>query len=370
MESRELSKPSQLVIRNIEKITGSNLLVLNCPDEEVGVALKEKLPESTLTLFYFDYADYKRVQTASAEDKNVTTVFNHWHTSSSLHDTTIVYLPKSKPLIEYVLTLASLNTAHGGKVVVVGENDGGIRSAKKDIERLIGPITANDAARHCVWFEAEKKTEISKQPEEFISRYEAMIGEVSFTVCNLPGVFSLGKLDAGTKLLLESLTLQDTQDTSISDKIPHIDLHTKITLLDIACGSGVIGMYLKKISPESVIHLSDVNALSLESARLTMEANKVSNVRIIPSDVFSDIDEKYDLIISNPPFHQGIKTSSEASERLIKEAPHHLATAGKLRLVFNTFLGYDKLMNTFVGKIRIVTENTSYKVCEAEKLKT
>src|SRR5690606_36405667 len=59
-------------------------------------------------------------------------------------------------------------------------------------------------------------------------------------------------------------------------------------------------------------------------------------------------------IVSNPPFHQGVHTSYQASETLIERASEHLVSGGELRLVANAFLRYPPLIEQHLGACQTI----------------
>ena len=71
-------------------------------------------------------------------------------------------------------------------------------------------------------------------------------------------------------------------------------------VLDLCCGSGCIGIALNKNGFDNVV-LSDISPKALRQARLNAKQN-LSNVDIIKSNMFCSIKEKFDLIVSNPPY--------------------------------------------------------------------
>ena len=80
---------------------------------------------------------------------------------------------------------------------------------------------------------------------------------------------------------------------------------------------------IKKRVPNAQITMTDIHAMALESARKTLSENQLQG-KVYASDVFSDIEGKFDLIISNPPFHDGIDTAYRAVTELITQAKWHL----------------------------------------------
>ena len=91
----------------------------------------------------------------------------------------------------------------------------------------------------------------------------------------------------------------------------------KIDILDIGTGSGCIAISLKK-SLDANVTASDISNLALEVATTNATLNNV-DINFITSDIFTNIEGKYDLIISNPPY---IKESDEVDEVVLKNEPH------------------------------------------------
>lgn len=98
----------------------------------------------------------------------------------------------------------------------------------------------------------------------------------------------------------------------------------KIKILDLGCGSGAIGLTLKSILKDSEVTLVDISKEALEIAKLN--ANNLNlDVTFIESDWFSNVKlEKYDIIVSNPPY---IRTDEEIEE-IVKDNEPSLALYG------------------------------------------
>lgn len=101
------------------------------------------------------------------------------------------------------------------------------------------------------------------------------------------GVFSKNGLDYGTRLLIENLPLDM--------------LHGKV--LDVGCGYGPIGIYIAK-ETDCEVDMIDVNIRAIHLAQMSLKENKVK-ANIYESDAYSNVKEKYDYIITNPPIRAG-----------------------------------------------------------------
>ena len=96
-------------------------------------------------------------------------------------------------------------------------------------------------------------------------------------------------------------------------------------VLDLCCGSGAIGLAIKSRIPEADITISDISREALNVA----EKNKNElglDVDIIESDLFKNINQKFDCIVSNPPY---IKTNEEIEDIVKDNEPNIALYAGE-----------------------------------------
>ena len=96
-----------------------------------------------------------------------------------------------------------------------------------------------------------------------------------------------------------------------------------------------------------------------------MALNGVAPGRIAASDGYSDVRGTFDLIVTNPPFHAGVKTELSVTERMIRESGRFLMPGGRLVLVANAFLRYPGVLRESFSEVRELAENASYRVFEA-----
>ena len=98
----------------------------------------------------------------------------------------------------------------------------------------------------------------------------------------------------------------------------------KLKILDLGCGSGAIGLTLKKLIKNSDVTLVDISKEALEVAKQNA-VNLDLDVTFIESDWFSNLEiTKYDIIVSNPPY---IK-NDEQIEEIVKNNEPALALYG------------------------------------------
>lgn len=96
-----------------------------------------------------------------------------------------------------------------------------------------------------------------------------------------------------------------------------------LSIIDLGTGSGCIGITLKKKLPKSDVTLVDISPKALEVARKNA-TNLNADVNIIENDMLNGLTDKYNIIISNPPY---IKTDEEI-EDIVRDNEPHLALYG------------------------------------------
>ncbi|MEK7607913.1 MAG: class I SAM-dependent methyltransferase [Patescibacteria group bacterium] len=259
----------------------------------------------------------------------------------------VVFLPKSKALIDMTLALVSKMVVKDGMVVLVGEKDAGIDSAKKLYETNVGPVDQKIVGNHSALYVGKnKRLGADKKLENFLSYSPLSYDNIQIEVANLPGVFSVGELDLGTKLLLD-----------------HIPYNRK-KVLDVGCGSGIIGALYKKISPESEITMSDSSKLAVLSTQKTIKKNNIQ-AKVLESDIFDNIKETFDLIVTNPPFHKGIDTDYSFIEKFARDAKKHLNVNGEVYVVANSFLPYKDILTKYIGPTNVVIDTKKFRVYQS-----
>lgn len=169
---------------------------------------------------------------------------------------------------------------------------------------------------------------------------KVFINEQSFSFWTDNGVFSKKGLDFGTRTLLES--------------IPMNEMHGNV--LDFGCGYGPIGITLAK-QTDANIDMLDINERALNLTLKNIKENKVSANTIL-SNLYENINKKYDHIVSNPP----IRVGKEILFKILFGAKEHLKENGKLWIVVNKNQGAKSLVKELENeyKVEIICKNKGF----------
>ncbi|WP_413112691.1 16S rRNA (guanine(1207)-N(2))-methyltransferase RsmC [Thaumasiovibrio sp. DFM-14] len=339
-----LSAPSQVIERQLAFFENRHLLVMGEFDGNLPSELASTC--ASLRVFTTNFLTHNRLKA------RYTCQFGAEIDASTLQDVDMVLLfwPKAKAEAEYLLAMTLGQLPAGTEICVVGENRAGVKSA----EKLCHPYTKlvkHDSARRCGFYWGSATH--TPQPfnlNDWFKHYALQLGETTLTISSLPGVFSHGEFDKGTKLLLENLSV------------------LKGDVLDFGCGAGIIGAWAKTMFSDINVTLCDISALAIASAKETLRQNQLDGT-VLASDVYSDIQGQFDYLISNPPFHAGLKTSYSATENLLADAPSHLNRGGQLIIVANSFLQYPPIINNAFGECDTLATRDGFKIYRAQKAK-
>lgn len=337
-----LTNASQVLVRNEELFMQGRWLLAN-PAE--GFIFKE-LGNPDVSGFHQYYDVYQQSVTLTDEARHI---FAEALSTDTPFDGAVVYMPKSKQHAKMLLANVASCVKAGGQLLLVGENKEGVKSGAKLLEGFGERVNKIDSARHCSLFVTQVNDDVAPfSLPDWLSEFTVKVGALHYPVASLPGVFSDGELDAGTRLLLE-------QNYALTSE----------RLLDFACGAGVIGVGLAKQHPSITITMSDINALSLFCARKSCEMNNVQ-ARVLASNGLKDINGKFDAVFTNPPFHTGVKTDYSITETFIRDIRQHLAPGGQLTLVANRFLKYPQLLEGCLGNVATIAQTNKFNLYKSK----
>ncbi|MEO7997745.1 MAG: methyltransferase [Gemmatimonadaceae bacterium] len=248
----------------------------------------------------------------------------------------------------------------GGRCYIAGANNEGIKTAQKTIADIFG--NANKLAEHASHrvIVATKRREEPATPDIFESAFlegdsfselPVQLRGMPVTLYSRPGVFSWDHVDEATALLAE-----------------HMVVNKGESVLDLGCGSGGLGTIAARLSGTGRVRMVDADNEAVRSTRGTIEVAGVKNASVVVSDVASAvIDERFDVVVSNPPFHVGKATNLELPLQFIRDAFEVLNPKGRLYLVANRTLPYESMIAEQFGGVQTVHDGVRFKVLSAIK---
>jgi 16S rRNA (guanine1207-N2)-methyltransferase len=164
-----------------------------------------------------------------------------------------------------------------------------------------------------------------------------------------PTLFADSKLDEGTRLLLETMEVRATDEA-----------------LDIGCGAGFIGLHMARLASQGQVTMVDSSLAAVATSQRAVEESGLTHVHVLPSNGTQAVHtQRFDLVATNPPFHQGGIQTTEIAESLIRGAAQVLRPSGRFYLVANRFLKYEPTLKANFKEVEEVGGNTRFKVLRA-----
>jgi 16S rRNA (guanine1207-N2)-methyltransferase len=276
-------------------------------------------------------------------------------------DLVVIRLP-SERVAFYQLVLDAVQVLKpGGRCVVVGGNEEGVKPAAKVLEGVFGKCAVmGHAGGHRLLMSVRgERVDISAlQPlvapfddvQSFMEVSHVLRGS-PLSVFTRPGVFSWEHLDEATATLVEHMHVPEQAD-----------------VLDLGCGAGVLGAVAGRLLKQGTVTLVDADSEAIRCATGTMTCSGTAHWRVLASDVTEAVrDERFDLVLCNPPFHVGKTTDLALPVRFIEEAAHVLRPGGTLQLVANRKLPYEWELERVFGNRRTVFDGNRFKVLSATR---
>jgi len=233
----------------------------------------------------------------------------------------------------------------GGTVLVYGAKDEGIQGAAEAMEEVFsGAVTAAIGAR-CRVLKGMRGPEVSglkSSLAEWKDTVAVDYPEFPSDWISYPGVFAHGRLDEGTRLLLDAL--------------PPLPSGSRI--LDYGCGSGVVGFVAGGRGQGAVVELLDVDAVALEAAGENLPGSLLHLHDGLPSAGAGP----FDAILSNPSFHRGKAEDPQMVLSFIQGAPALLHSRGMLVFVAQRRLPVEGTLHKHFGDVRVLSEDSTFRV--------
>ncbi len=354
-----LCAQSQLLLRNQSLFGVGKWALVNPGDTQIFSELETEasLPNAPTLFGLHQYYDtYKALASSSPNTHFFSAAFDQSQTGEL--DGIVIYMPKAKQHLDMLIANMAQLLKPDGLLLVVGENKGGIKSVAKQLERFCFNINKTDSAKHCGLISGQVSAEKTNGHNFDIDKYAVTrsyeINQQSIKVLSLPGVFGHKQLDPGTALLLQQFA--DHKQVK----------QMRGQFYDFACGTGVIACYFLSLSERLKATLSDISALALYCAERSLALNGLQG-KVVASDGMQEINGSFDHILSNPPFHEGLKNDYGITLNFIKTA-HAKANRGcKLTIVANRFLPYpEHIQNTF-HSFSVLCKTNKFSVYQGSK---
>ncbi|GAB3372621.1 methyltransferase [Spongiibacter taiwanensis] len=237
---------------------------------------------------------------------------------------------KEKALVHYLINQAAKALPEGGELLLAGFKGDGLKTYADKAAKLLGGQKQIEKCAGNAYLARISKGELSDQwlPDQDYTRLQ-MIHEEP-VLLSKPGIFGWQKCDRGSALLIEQLpgVLASCQ------RAPH-------RLLDLGCGYGYLTVMAHRHLPGSEWLLTDNNATALIAAQANCERHGIAAETLL-ADCGSGAQGPFDMVLCNPPFHQGFAVEGSLTDQFLAAASQVLARGGQALFVVNEFIPLER----------------------------
>lgn len=268
-------------------------------------------------------------------------------------DLVLFQLPKSNRLLTWQLSQLKRSIRKDCPVIAVNKAKDIHSSTLALFEKHLGTTTTSLAKKkHRLIFSRADNI----NPAEAPSVVEWHVDGENYSLQNFANVYSGESLDLGARFMLQHIPA--------SPDIKHI--------IDLGCGNGVLSIKAGQLNPQAKITSVDESFMAVESARINLTSALGSDREIdcIANNCLDGFDKSCaDLVLCNPPFHQQNAITDHIAWQMFCDAKHVLNTDGKLLVIGNRHLGYDKKLARLFGnnKVSLIASNNKFVILQATK---
>lgn len=271
------------------------------------------------------------------------------HASGSVQR--IIYrISKEKPVVNHVLNNAYRMLAVGGELLIAGLKTDGAKTYIDKCRQIFGNGNIKKSGQAYLGrFCKTSNTLCVSLLDDQDYRSLRMIHTPLLDFYSKPGLFGWDRIDQGSAFLLQALP----------DVLANLPVQPQ-SLLDIGCGYGYLTLMTRNLAMLQRV-ATDNNAAALLAMKRNADHHGI-NVEIVADDAGQSLSGFFDLVLCNPPFHQGFSVADDLTEKFLRSARRLLSSQGAALFVVNTFIGIEKKAAQHFSSVKVLANNGSFKL--------
>lgn len=270
-------------------------------------------------------------------------------------------ISKEKSVVHHIINSAKKILRLNGHLILAGLKNEGAKTYLDNAAKTLGCTKCTQKNGPAYWAKlAYKYNNDHTLSDNNYASLRLISPENPTSFNSKPGLFGWQKIDSGSAYLTETLKAIHANNPLSSKR-----------LLDLGCGYGYLSLTLTleilKKTPKTLV-LTDNNAAALIAAKYNCNAHNL-NATVIPANAGHGINEEFDMIVCNPPFHQGFAVEGDLTTKFLNAAARVLTTKGVAFFVVNSFIPLHKKAKAHFVACTMLANNGRFSVYQLREPK-
>lgn len=264
----------------------------------------------------------------------------------------IIYyrVSKEKALVHYIINSAGRILKSGGQLCLAGYKKEGTKTYIDKSEDYLGQLVqrqrgAKSSVLACLQLTGKPGSVLDDK--NYTQMSVVSEGDVDFST--KPGIFGWNKIDKGSAFLIEKLP----------DFLSGIEAPPQC-VIDLGCGYGYLSVMAQRLLKTRFL-ATDNNVTAIAACQLNFERHGISG-EVVLDDCAQGIQEQGDIVLCNPPFHQGFDVEGNLTDRFIDSSWRLLKPGGRALFVVNSFIPLERKAKAHFSAIEMLANNGSFKL--------
>ncbi len=256
-------------------------------------------------------------------------------------------ISKEKAVVHHIINAAVCYLKPSGQLCLAGYKNEGIKTYTDKAAALLGNSAEKRRGAQSTQLAilTRGNTSDSFLDDKNYTEFAAVVdGDISLVT--KPGIFGWNKIDQGSAFLIETLAAN----------VPG----SPERVIDLGCGYGYLSVMASQIFPGEFL-ATDNNITAINACKHNFSKHNIQG-EVLVDNCADTVTKKADLIICNPPFHQGFDIEGDLTVRFLRACRRLLNAGGVGLFVVNGFIPLEKKAKSLFSRVDVVASNRSFKV--------
>jgi len=270
--------------------------------------------------------------------------------------TCFIRIAKEKPWVHHVINQARQHLPLGGQLYMAGHKQEGIKTyAEKAAALFNGQQKAlKNGDFYSIALSQSAQPAQALLADDDYAQLRPIFNLQEQAVLSKPGIYGWDKIDQGSELLVAVVSSEPL--TNITN------------CLDLGCGYGYLTLATHHLN-WGLRTCTDNNSAAIEACARNCTSFNISGQCVL-ADCGEGIPERFDLILCNPPFHQGFNIDNQLTQRFLQAAAKRLNANGSAYFVVNQFIPLERKACDYFKHCELKASNGRFKVLRLRHPKT